>query len=63
MVPNNQPQDVIVTSMKEQTMITDLHPGQNYSFIVIAINNICPSTPSTPVSVKTMEEGIVIHLV
>ena len=59
MAPNNQPQDVTVTSMEEQAMITDLHPGENYSFIVIAINDICPSVPSIPVSVRTMEEGIV----
>ena len=57
MAPNNQPQDVTVTSMEEQAMITDLHPGENYTFTVIAINDICPSVPSTPVSVRTMEEG------
>ena len=61
MAPNNQPRDVTVTSMEEQAMINDLHPGENYSFIVIAINDICPSVPSTPVSVRTMEEGIVIE--
>jgi len=58
MAPNNQPQDVTVTSMEEQAMITDLYPGENYSFIVIAINDICPSEPSVAVSVRTMEEGV-----
>jgi len=58
--PNNQPQDVTVTSMKEQVMITDLHPAESYSFIVIAYNDICPSVPSEPVNVRTMEEGIIV---
>ena len=53
-----EPQNVTVTSMEEQAMITSLHPGENYTFIVIAINDICPSVPSTPVSETTMEEGI-----
>ena len=60
MAPNNQPQDVTVTSMEEQVMITDLHPGENYGFIVIAYNDICPSIPSEPANVRTMEKGIVI---
>jgi len=60
MASNNRPQDVTVTIMVEQTMITDLHPGENYSFSVIAINDICPSVPSIPVSVRTMEEGMLV---
>ena len=56
-----EPQDVTVTSMEEQAMITSRHPGEDYTFIVIAINDICPSTPSIPVSVRTMEEGIVVN--
>jgi len=31
-----EPQDVTVTSMEEQAMITHLHPGKDYTFIVIA---------------------------
>ena len=62
MANNNQPQDVTVTSTEEQVMITDLHPGENYSFIVIAINDICPSVPSIPVSARIMEEGISVVL-
>jgi len=58
MAPNNQPQDVTVTSVEEQAMIPNLHPGENYSFIVIAINDICPSEPSMAVSGRTMEEGV-----
>ncbi|XP_065904641.1 uncharacterized protein [Dysidea avara] len=57
MAPNNQPQDVTVSSMERQAMIPNLHPGENYSFIVIAINDICASVPSIPVSVRTMEEA------
>ena len=56
-----EPQDVTRTSMEEQAIITDLHPGENYLFIVIAINDICPSVPSIPVSVGTMKEGIVVN--
>jgi len=60
MAPNNRPQDVTVTSMEEQAMIINLYPAENYTFTVIAINGICPSIPSTPVSVTTMEEGTVV---
>ena len=58
MAPNSQPRNVVVNSMIEQAMITDLSPGEYYSFTVIAINDICPSVPSTPVNVTTMEEGV-----
>ena len=62
MAPISRPQDVTVTSVEEQTMITDLHPGENYTFIVIAINDICPSVPSIPVSVRTMNEGTIVYV-
>ena len=55
---NIAPQNVTVTSMEEQVMITDLHPGEVYTFTIIAINNICPSQPSLPVSMRTLEEGM-----
>ena len=58
--PNSRPRDVTVTSMEEQAMITDLHPEEDYSFIVIAFNDICTSVPSTPVSVRTMNEGTIV---
>ena len=61
MASNNELQEVTVTSMMEQVMITYLHPGENYTVIVIAINDICPSVPSIPVSVRTMEEGILLE--
>ena len=57
MAPNSQPRNVVVNSMIEQAMITDLSTGEYYSFTVIAINDICPSVPSTPVNATTMEEG------
>jgi len=62
MAPNNRPQNVTVTSIEEQAMITNLYPVENYTFIVIAINEICPSIPSEPVSVRTMEEGNIVQL-
>ena len=51
-------QNVTVNSEVEQVLVTNLHPGENYSFTIIAYNDICPSQPSIPVSVRTMEEGM-----
>ena len=50
---NGVPQNVTVSSAEEQVTITDLHP-----FTIIAINDICPSQPSVPATVRTMEEGM-----
>ena len=47
-----------VSSTEEQVTIVDLLPGENYTFTIIAINNICPSLPSVPATVRTMEEGM-----
>ena len=55
---NGVPQDVTVTSIVEQVTITDLHPGEYYTFTIIAINDICPSQPSEPATVRTLEEGM-----
>ena len=55
---NGVPQDVTVNSTEEQVTITDLHPGEYYTFTIIAINNICPSQPSEPASNRTLEEGM-----
>ena len=54
---SNVTQNMTVFSEKEQIMITGLHPGEVYTFVIIAINNVCPSQASLPVSVRTMEEG------
>ena len=55
---NNVTQNVTVSSVEEQVMITGLYPGEVYTFIIIAINNICLSQASLPVDVNTMEEGM-----
>ena len=55
---NGVEQNVTVFSVDEQITITDLIPGENYAFTVVAINNICPSLPSVPATVHTMEEGM-----
>ena len=55
---NGVPQNVTVTSTEEQVTITGLHPGEYYTFTIIAINNICPSQPSEPISMRTLEEGM-----
>ena len=52
------PQDVTVSSVEEQVTITGLHPGEYYTFTIIAVNDICPSQPSLPAIVHTMEEGM-----
>ena len=55
---SNVTQNVTVSSEEEQVIITGLHPGEVYTFVIIAINNVCPSQASLPVSVRTMEEGM-----
>ena len=55
---NGVPQDVTIPSTEEQVTITGLHPGEHYTFTIIAINDICPSQPSVPVTVRTVEEGM-----
>ena len=55
---NSIAQNVTVSSTEEQVTIVDLLPGENYTFTIIAINNICPSLPSVPATVRTMEEGM-----
>ena len=39
-------------------MVTGLHPGVNYTFTVIAVNDIGPSRKSIPAIITTDEEGI-----
>ena len=55
---NGVPQIVIVSSTEEQATVTGLHPGEYYTFTIIAINDICPSQPSVSATVRTMEEGM-----
>ena len=55
---NGVPQNVTFSSTEEQVTITGLHPGEYYTFTIIAINGICTSQPSVPAIVCTMEEGM-----
>ena len=55
---NGVPQNVTVTSTVEQVTITGLHPGEYYTFTVIAINDVCPSQPSEPASMRILKEGM-----
>ena len=55
---SNVTQNVTVSSEEEQVMITSLHPGEVYTFVIIAINNVCPSQASLSASMRTMEEGM-----
>ena len=56
--PDNVTQKLTAFSVEEQVTITSLHPEENYTFTIIAINDICPSQPSEPVTVHTLEEGM-----
>ena len=56
--PNNVTKNLTAFSTEEQVTITNLHPGEYYTFTIIAINDICPSQPSEPATVHTMEEGM-----
>ena len=46
-----------VNTTTEMATITDLFPGVNYTFTVIAYNEIGPSVPSDPLTVRTLDEG------
>ena len=59
---NNVTQNVTITSVEGPVMINDLHPGEYYTFTIIAINSICPSQPSLPASVRTLEEGMLLRM-
>ena len=55
---NGVVQNVTVSSTEELVIIYDLLPGENYTFSIIAINNICSSPPSVLATMRTEEEGI-----
>ena len=59
---NGVPQNVTVSSTEEQVTITGLHPGEYYTFTIIAINDICPSLSSVQATVRTMEEGTYVMM-
>ena len=61
-MPNGVPQNVTIPSTEEQYPITGLYPGEYYTFTIIAINDICPSQPSVPATVRTMEEGMYVMM-
>ena len=46
-----------VNSTEEMVTVTDLHPGEEYTFIVVAVNDIGESRPSDPERAQTLEEG------
>ena len=47
----------VVNATIEMANITDLFPGVDYTFTVIAYNEIGPSVPSDPLTVRTVDEG------
>ena len=49
--------EVVVDTSAEMVTISELFPGVNYTFTVTALNEIGPSTPSDPVTVRTLDEG------
>ena len=50
---------VVLTSTNETLTleVTDLHPGVEYVFTVVAVNDIGDSQPSEPEVATTLEEG------
>ena len=46
----------------EMVVVTGLHPGVSYAFVVTAINGIGPSRPSSPAIVTTEEEGMSLSI-
>ena len=44
---------------KEMLLIPNLHPGETYSFTVIATNEEGDSEESEPLVVRTLEEGTI----
>ena len=55
---NGVAHNMTVSSTEEQVTIVDLLPGENYTFTIIAINNICSNPSSVLATVRTKEEGI-----
>ena len=47
-----------VTETVTKADIVELLPGVNYSFTVVAINDIGESKPSLPLEVRTTDEGM-----
>ena len=47
----------VVSTSVEMATITTLFPGVNYTFTVTAYNEIGPSVPSDPLTVRTLDEG------
>ena len=52
---------VNVSGSIEQAFITDLHPGEEYTFTVDAFNDIGVSTISEPLTQRTDEERKIHH--
>ncbi len=57
-------QEVSALTVDDTEMITiaDLHPGETYTFTVIAINEEGNSDMSAPLTIRTLEEGIKLHV-
>ena len=53
--------EVVVNTSVEIATISELFPGVNYTFTVTAFNEIDQSTPSDPVTVRTLDEGKTQH--
>ena len=48
----------VINTTDEMVMITGLHPGVTYNFMVVAFNEIGDSAPSNIASITTLEEGM-----
>ena len=47
----------VINSTEETVVVTGLHPGVEYVFTVVAVNDIGDSLPSDPLVATTLEES------
>ena len=47
----------VINSTEETVVVTGLHPGVEYVFTVVAVNDIGDSPPSNPLVATTVEES------
>ena len=48
---------VVLVTTEETVVVEGLHPGVEYSFTVVAVNDIGDSRASDPVMATTLEES------
>ena len=54
---SGEDENVVLSTSRERLVVTGLHPGVQYIFTVVAVNEIGDSLPSDPETTRTLEEG------